>query len=291
MLWNAATLESMTTWREYYDETVVPQGTMYDYIWGNMTSSRDLAQQALLFCHTNPAVARSTLRFIMKRTLPDGTIQLNDEGFGWVPSGVLQTSDQQLYFFLLLAEYLRVTRDVSILTETIGYYPLENSGRDTGLAHVHQVFIFLRDRVGTASHGIICLWNSDWNDRFGWWPSDIPYNTEFAVWRSSRPAPDRKTDAAPGNSRGLSREWRFLVRPQRANHPRRCHLQSSCRTRPAPPHDLQQLRRSLSRLLDRPLVRLRQPRFLPASHRRPLHRYPLVRPRPRLAALLLSLSE
>ena len=180
MVWNAAALESMNTWREYYDETVVPQGTIYDYIWGNMASSRDLAQQALPFCHTNRAVARSTLRFIMKRTLPDGTVQLNDEGFGWCPSGAQQTSDQQLYFFLLLAEYLRVTRDPTILTEIIGYYPLENSGHDTGLAHVRQAFLFLRDRVGTASHGIISRWNSDWNDMFGWWPSAIPYNTEFS---------------------------------------------------------------------------------------------------------------
>ncbi len=87
MVWNAAALESMATWREYYDETVIPQGTIYDYIWGNMASSRDLAQQALPLCRTNPAIARSTLRFIMKRMLPDGTVQLNDEGFGWCPSG------------------------------------------------------------------------------------------------------------------------------------------------------------------------------------------------------------
>jgi len=184
MLWNAAALEAMTTWREYYDETVVPQGTMYDYIWGEMASSRDLAQQALPFCHTNPAIARSTLRFIMKRTLPDGLIQLNDEGFGWCPSGAQQTSDQQLYFFLLLAEYLRVTHDASILSESIGYYPFENSGHGTGLAHVRQAFLFLRDRVGTASHGIIRRWNSDWNDMFGWWQSPIPYNTEFEVGES-----------------------------------------------------------------------------------------------------------
>jgi Glycosyl hydrolase 36 superfamily, catalytic domain len=184
MIWNAAALESMATWREYYDETVIPQGTIYDYIWGNMASSRDLAQQALPFCHTNPAIARSTLRFIMKRMLPDGTVQLNDEGFGWCPSGGQQTSDQQLYYFLLLAEYLRATHDANILTESIGYYPLDNSGHDTGLAHVRQAFLFLRDRVGTSSHGIICRWNSDWNDMFGWWPSDIPYNIEFVVGES-----------------------------------------------------------------------------------------------------------
>ena len=184
MRWNAAALEAMTTWREYYNETVVPQGTMYDYIWGEMASSRDLAQQALPFCHTNPAIARSTLRFIMKRMLPDGEIKLNDQGYGWAASGAQQTSDQQLYFFLLLAEYLRVTHDASVLTEQIGYYPLENSGHDTGLAHVRQAFLFLRDRVGVGTHGIVRRWNSDWNDMFGWWPSPIPYNIEFEIGES-----------------------------------------------------------------------------------------------------------
>jgi Glycosyl hydrolase 36 superfamily, catalytic domain len=184
MRWNAAALEAMATWREYYDETVIPQGTMYDYIWGEMASSRDLAQQALPLCHTNPSIARSTLRFIMKRMLPDGEIKLNDQGYGWSPSGAQQTSDQQLYFFLLLAEYLRVTRDTSVLRDQIGYYPLENSGRDTGLAHIRQAFLFLRDRVGVGAHGIIRRWNSDWNDMFGWWPSPIPYNTEFVIGES-----------------------------------------------------------------------------------------------------------
>jgi cellobiose phosphorylase len=184
MRWNAAVLEQMANWREYYDETIMPQGTMYDYLWGWTGSMRDQAQHALPFCHFNPAIARSTLRFIMKRTLPDGNIMLNDAGFGWSPSGAQQTSDQQLYFLMLLAEYLRVTRDFSVLTEPIGYYPLENSGRDTGLAHVRQAFLFLRDRVGVGTHGIILRWNSDWNDMFGWWPSAHPYNDVFTVSES-----------------------------------------------------------------------------------------------------------
>ena len=132
MRWNAAVLEQMATWREYYNETVVPQGTMYDYLWGWMASSRDLAQQALPFCHTNPALARSTLRFIMKRTLPDGEVKLNDQGYGWVGHAAMQTSDQQLHFFLLLTEYLRKTHDVTILDEKIGYYPAERCGNDSG---------------------------------------------------------------------------------------------------------------------------------------------------------------
>jgi Glycosyl hydrolase 36 superfamily, catalytic domain len=179
MQWNVAVLESMATWREYYNETVVPQGTVYDYTWGNMASSRDLAQHALPLCHTNPSVARSVLRFLMKRTVPDGDIKLNDEGFGWSPSGAQQTSDQQLFFFLLLAEYLRVTKDTSILRDQIGYYPLHCSGHDTGLAHVRQAFSFLRDRIGVGPHGIVRRWNSDWNDMFFFWPTTMPYNRMF----------------------------------------------------------------------------------------------------------------
>jgi cellobiose phosphorylase len=169
----------MATWREYYDETVIPQGMVYDYEWGMMASSRDLAQQALPLCHTNPALARSSLRFIMKRTLPDGEIKLDDLGFGWCPHSGRLTSDQQLYFFMLLNEYLRVTGDKSILTERISYYPAERGGQGTGLEHVRDAFLFLRDRVGVGQHGLMKLWNSDWNDMFFFWPTKEPYNRIF----------------------------------------------------------------------------------------------------------------
>jgi len=179
MRWDAAVLEAMATYKEYYDETVVPQGTVYDYMWGAMLSNRDFAQHALPLCHTNPALARSVLRFIMKRMVPDGEIKLSDEGYGWAAHGPMLTSDQQLYFFMLLAEYLRATGDRSILSEDIAYYPLECSGKGSGRDHVRRAFLFLRDRIATGSHGLVRLWNSDWNDMFYWWPNEIAYNVMF----------------------------------------------------------------------------------------------------------------
>ena len=179
MRWNLGVLEQMATWREYYDETVVPQGTEYDYQWGNMASSRDLAQHALPLCHTNPAVARSVLRYIMKRTIADGEIKLDDLGFGWTPHSGRLTSDQQMYFFLLLNEYLRATKDATILTEKVSYYPREAAAMGSGLDHVRDAFLFLRDRIGTGQHGLVKLWNSDWNDMFFFWPISEPYNHVF----------------------------------------------------------------------------------------------------------------
>ena len=184
MQWNVAVLEAMATWREYYNETIIPQGCMYDYVWGVVASSRDVAQQALPLCHTNPALARSTLRYILKRTVPDGEIKLMDQGFGWVASTPMQTSDQQLYFFMLLSEYLRVTGDTAFLTERICYYPLENAGSDTVLVHVRQSFLFLRDRVNIGRHGLVRLWNSDWNDLFYSWATKGSYNSTFETAES-----------------------------------------------------------------------------------------------------------
>lgn len=184
MQWDVAVLEAMATWREYYDETIIPQGCMYDYAWGIVASSRDVAQQALPFCRINPALARSTLRFILKRTAPDGEVKLLDQGYGWIASGPMQTSDQQLYLFMLLAEYLRVTGDTGFLAEKICYYPAEKSGVDTVLAHVRQAFVFLRDRIGVGQHGLVRLWNSDWNDLFYWWPTEGAYNSTFETAES-----------------------------------------------------------------------------------------------------------
>lgn len=180
MRWDAAVLEAMATYKEYYDETLVPQGTVYDYMWGQMLSNRDFAQHALPLCHTNPALARSVLRFIMKRMVPDGEIKLSDEGYGWAAHGPMLTSDQQLYFFMLLAEYLRATGDGSILSEDVAYYPLECSGKGSGLDHVRRAFLFLRDRIATGPHGLVRLWNSDWNDMFYWWPNETAYNVMFS---------------------------------------------------------------------------------------------------------------
>jgi hypothetical protein len=180
MLWNAHALEAMATYREYFDETVIPQGTIYDYEWGGFLSARDHAQHALPLCHTHPALAKSVLRYLMKRMVPDGEIRLSDEGHGWSAHGPMLTSDQQLYFFLLLAEYLRTTGDSSVLTDELGYYPLERSARGSGLDRVQQAFLFVRDRIGVGAHGLMRLWNSDWNDAFYFWTTKVPYNDMFA---------------------------------------------------------------------------------------------------------------
>lgn len=63
--WHAYNLEAMATYSEYYDETKIPQGTIYDYHWGQHASARDNFQHALPLVYYNPRLAKSVLRYML----------------------------------------------------------------------------------------------------------------------------------------------------------------------------------------------------------------------------------
>lgn len=72
MIWNAYCLEVLANYNSYYKETQIPQGTHYAYAWGENSSARDQFQLGLPLCYFDPALARSNLRYMMKRTTPQG---------------------------------------------------------------------------------------------------------------------------------------------------------------------------------------------------------------------------
>lgn len=102
LVWHAYCLEAMATYSEYYGETKIPQGTVYDYYGGQHASARDNFQHALPLVHYNPALAKSVLRYMLKRTMPFGEIRLIEMGNGFAYNERYFTSDQQLYFFMLI---------------------------------------------------------------------------------------------------------------------------------------------------------------------------------------------
>lgn len=183
LMWHAYNLEAMATYSEYYGETKIPQGTIYDYDWGCHASARDNFQHALPLLYYNPALAKSVLRYLLKRTTPFGEIRLIEIGNGYADNERYFTSDQQLYFFLLLSEYLRVTRDYAFLSEKIQPYPAKNQAEMTVADFTEKCFLFLRDTVGTGEHGLIRLLNSDWNDAV-YYIEKVPYNNIFLTGES-----------------------------------------------------------------------------------------------------------
>ncbi|WP_143056758.1 GH36-type glycosyl hydrolase domain-containing protein [Chitinophaga sp. YR573] len=175
MIWHAYNLEAMTKYNDYYKETEIPQGTVYDYDWGIHASARDHMQHALASVYYNPGLTRSVLRYMIKKTTPWGEIRLIEAGYGMANAGSYFTSDQQLYFFQLLSEYLRVTGDYRFLEEQVDNYPLSAGYKTSVLQATENCFKFLRDEIGIGRHGLVRLMNSDWNDAI-YYIVRAPYN-------------------------------------------------------------------------------------------------------------------
>ncbi|MGN0141449.1 MAG: GH36-type glycosyl hydrolase domain-containing protein [Roseburia sp.] len=176
LIWHAYNLHAMATYSEYYQETKIPQGTIYDYDWGVHASARDNYQHALPLVYYNPELAKSVLRYMMKRTTPYGEIRLVERGNGYCSAERYFTSDQQLFFFLLLGEYLRVTKDYDFLNEKVQPYPYRNQAEMSVLQFIEKCFAFLRDEIATGEHGLVRLLNSDWNDAV-YYIVKAPYNS------------------------------------------------------------------------------------------------------------------
>ncbi len=166
MLWNAYTLEAMATYCAYYGETIIPQGTIYAYHFGDNISNRDHLQAALPVCYTNPALAKSIIRYVVMHSEADGEIKRGDAGNGYTPPSLYKESDEQLYFFQTITQYLAATKDYNFLNETVFIYPAEDKKGDVLLNVLKKYFIYLRDEVGRGPNGLIKILNSDWSDSF-----------------------------------------------------------------------------------------------------------------------------
>lgn len=176
LIWHAYSLEGMATYSEYYDETKIPQGTCYDYEWGKHASARDNFQHALPLAYYNPTMCKSVIRYMLERTTPFGEVRLIESGVGYAEHEGYFTSDQQLFLFLLIAEYLRITKDYAILDEQVQPYPVRDMAEMSVLKMLEKCFVFLKGTIRFGAHGIVRLYNSDWNDTV-YYIEKVPYNT------------------------------------------------------------------------------------------------------------------
>ncbi len=189
MIWDAYTLEAMATYSEYYGETFVPQGMSYDYAWGMEAATRDHLQHSLPLNYFDPQLAKSCLRFGLKKMGTDGAIAYAGYGYGMTTNAAWTSSDQQLYLFMAIAEYLRITGDGEFLLEETNFDPMESGVKGTTLEKLVRAFGYLRDEVATGPHGLVRLLNSDWNDMIYadtpvmpyFWTAESHMNTAMAL--------------------------------------------------------------------------------------------------------------
>lgn len=164
MQWHAGALLQMAQYIDYFKEVRMPQGTVYDYIFGASACSRDHLQHIFPVPYFAPELAKSLLREICKRTDSLGHTIHTFEGAGSSPHGGDYKSDSEIYAFKSFAEYFRATGDASFLTDSVEFYPPQTSQCGTVLDRLGRMLRFLVDVVGVGPHGLVRLLCSDWND-------------------------------------------------------------------------------------------------------------------------------
>ncbi len=164
MLWHAHTLEVMATHNRFYAETFIPQGTNYDYSHAFSAAPRDHMQHALGVIGFHPELAKSILRYCLQKVNAMGEIVYTDNAVAMTSNEMWRTSDQQLYLFYALNEYLRATGDYAFLAESVRVQPVELGTQRTVFEQIERAFCYLRDEVRTGLKGLPRILNSDWND-------------------------------------------------------------------------------------------------------------------------------
>jgi hypothetical protein len=164
LTWNSHALMAMATYNSFYEETFIPQGMTYDYHMDLTAAPRDHLQHSMAAAYFRPSLAKSTIRYVLSKMTEQGEIKYTDFGFGKTSNSAWNTSDQQLYLFQALGEYLRITGDYDFLDEKTTYLPRQAGLTGTVLEKVERAMTYLREEVGTGAHGLVRLMNSDWSD-------------------------------------------------------------------------------------------------------------------------------
>lgn len=164
LTWNSHALLAMATYNSFYNETFIPQGMTYDYQMDLTAAPRDHLQHSMAAAYFRPSLAKSTIRYVLCKMTAQGEIKYTDFGFGRSSNKAWNTSDQQLYLFQAVGEYLRITGDYSFLNEETTYLPREAGMKGTVLEKLDRAMTYLRDEVATGPHGLVHLMNSDWSD-------------------------------------------------------------------------------------------------------------------------------
>ena len=150
MYWNAHMLEASAVYDEYFSDTFIPAGSDLTYRYGKKTSILDNIHSILPLCYSDPELAKSVLRYVMKHVDPFGRIADGNQGSGHVMYSLSEEYELQANLFHAVSEYLRITKDTAFLEEFI---EVKTSGKSTFtsvLSVLENCFFYLRDECSAA---------------------------------------------------------------------------------------------------------------------------------------------
>ncbi|MBR5299808.1 MAG: hypothetical protein IKU36_06120 [Bacteroidales bacterium] len=150
MYWNAHMLEASAVYDEYFADTFVPAGSDLTYRYGKKTSMLDNIHSVLPLCYSDPELAKSVLRYVMKHVDPFGRIYDGNLGSGHVMPSSPDECELQANLFHAVSEYLRITKDAAFLEEFIEVKASGKSRFISVLSVLESCFFYLRDECPAA---------------------------------------------------------------------------------------------------------------------------------------------
>lgn len=164
--WHNYYLRSDLTYDGFFQEQILSQGHVYQYIMGFQGAARDPLQHALPFVFSDPAVVRGVIRYTLKEVQPDGSIPYGVVGSGVPMPCIFRPSDLEMWLLWTASEYVLATRDKEFLDETIPPYPHRNASRGDPTVRelLARSYTHLTVGIGVGKHGLMRLSNGDWND-------------------------------------------------------------------------------------------------------------------------------
>ena len=151
MYTSAHRVEASAVYSGYFQETFIPGLADIAYRFGENVSNRDHINAALQACHTNPELARSIIRYVMKQSGFDGIIPESNKGYGYIPSDSYKENNIQLDVLNAVAEYLEKTGNYGFLEEWITVYPLERGEMQSVMTILERYFLYLRDNPSQSA--------------------------------------------------------------------------------------------------------------------------------------------
>lgn len=144
-------IESSMVYSDYFKETFIPGNFNNAIRFGENTSNSEHINAALQACYTDPSLAKSIIRYVMKQTSFDGMIPDSNKGYGFIPSDQYTHNFVQLEVLNAMAQYLRLTSDYAFLDEWIEVYPLERGEMQSVMSVIESYFVYLRDKTFISS--------------------------------------------------------------------------------------------------------------------------------------------
>jgi Glycosyl hydrolase 36 superfamily, catalytic domain len=176
-VWHSYYLRSGLTYDSFFQEHIISQGGVYQYLRGFQGEADDALQHAFPFIFSNPSIAKEVLRYTLKMIQPDGSIPYAIVGNGRIQPYREVPGDQELWLLWIATEYILATRDTAFMDEEVQAYPLyaSNARKDTVRNLLIRCYRHLWNSTGTGEHNILRLLNADWWDDIGFWAQRSGY--------------------------------------------------------------------------------------------------------------------